>query len=62
MKGLKWKLSIKFEPRDIWVGVFWDKKPKSVHEKLRLWDVYVCLIPLLPIRAFQYIPHDGLEE
>lgn len=38
------RLSIKFEPKDLWVGVFWDRCGFSGYV------VYVCLIPMLPIR------------
>jgi hypothetical protein len=32
-----------FEPRDLWVGVFWDRRNGDTF-------VYVCVIPCLPIR------------
>ena len=38
---------VKFEPRDLWVGVFVDK---SWWEGGRRWHrLYVCLLPTLPI-------------
>jgi hypothetical protein len=39
----KLSVSVIFEPRDIWVGVWWDRKGDTR-------SVYVCLIPCLPIR------------
>lgn len=30
----------KFEPRDIWVGLFWDRRIDGLH-------IYVCPVPLL---------------
>ncbi len=33
---------ILFEPRDLWIGVFWDRRPAELR-------VYVCLIPTLPL-------------
>lgn len=36
------KVQIFFEPRDLWLGLFWTRRP----DELR---VYVCLVPMLPI-------------
>lgn len=36
------KARIFFEPRDIWVGVFWDRRDDG----LRL---YICIVPCVPI-------------
>lgn len=38
------KVKIYFEPRDLWIGVYWDRKGSI------LTHVYVCLVPCLPIR------------
>jgi hypothetical protein len=38
-----------FEPRDVWVGVFWTRL-RFYDPPRRRWDVYVCLVPMLPIR------------
>jgi hypothetical protein len=35
-------MSIKFEPRDIWIGLFWDRRPDGLH-------IYVCPLPCLVI-------------
>ncbi len=42
-------LSISFEPRDIWLGVFWDRRDG-------LTQIFVCFpLPCLPIRiAWQH--------
>lgn len=44
-KGYSSKLSVSliWEPRDIWIGLYWDT---SVNAKV--W--YLCLLPCLPIR------------
>lgn len=34
---------LKFEPRDIWVGIFWQRIAPGL-------EVYVCLLPMLPLR------------
>lgn len=41
-QGFGWSLALKFDPRDVWVGVYWNPNPGRL-------DVYVCLLPLLPI-------------
>lgn len=44
-------VSLMFEPRDLWFGVYWDRPtPSGWHRSL---DVYVCLLPLLPLK-FQW--------
>jgi hypothetical protein len=50
------KISIKFDPHDLWIGAYWKV------ERPRL-KVYICLIPMLPIcievrRALPYRPED----
>lgn len=34
-----------FEPRDIWIGVYWKRYPKAL-------DIYICLLPCLPINVY----------
>ena len=36
-------VSLSFEPRDIWIGVFWDRRDG-------LTQVFVCLLPCVPVR------------
>jgi hypothetical protein len=39
---------MRFEPRDLWVGVYWTvDKHDECYQSLY---VYVCLLPCLPIR------------
>lgn len=39
-------IGIKFEPRDIWLGVYWDP---STEAGTRIIMFYVCIVPMLPI-------------
>jgi hypothetical protein len=34
----RWMIAIRWEPRDLWVGMYWERGA-----------YYVCLIPTLPI-------------
>ncbi len=44
-----------FEPRDAWVGVFWNHvvdlywAPPRFSSKARFLLIYICLIPCLPV-------------
>lgn len=42
----RWHIEIKWEPRDLWVGVYWTRATLSFH-------VYVCLLPCVPIHLWR---------
>ena len=48
----RWTWEIKFEPRDVWIGVFWQKglrvRPPKVY-----WHFYICILPMVPIHIYQ---------
>lgn len=49
---MKWRLisaRFKFEPRDLWTGIFWDYEPQWLCMGRERFDLYVCLIPMLPL-------------
>ena len=41
-------ITIKFEPRDMWIGLFWQYS-KSVESPFRRVKFYICIVPMLPI-------------
>lgn len=43
------EITIKFEPRDIWVGVYW-YFTRSIESPYKRLDIYLCVLPMLPIK------------
>ena len=47
-------VNIKFEPRDLWIGVYWDTKPcyicwgDYIQERVQL-KIYLCIVPMFPV-------------
>jgi hypothetical protein len=54
--ALEWKLA------DLWIGAFWRTEWHHYHDadELQWVDVWVCLVPCLPIR-FHWRPWEGDE-
>jgi hypothetical protein len=42
--GTAMKAQIQFEPRDLWVGLFWRQTDLC-------WHFYLCLVPVLPLHV-----------
>lgn len=45
-------LSLCFEPRDMWIGLYWTKGWKE-------WFAWLCLIPCLPLRIHFHKSYGG---
>jgi len=39
-----------FEPRDLWLGVYWKRWPKASWPKAI--EFYICFLPCLPLRLY----------
>ena len=40
-----WNLKLKFEPRDVWIGLYWNYNAGPPNEL----DLYLCLVPFFPL-------------
>lgn len=46
---LRPEVRLRFEPRDLWIGVYWNAT-RSIEGPYHRLDIYICVIPTLPIR------------
>lgn len=48
-----YRAAFKFDPRDLWVGVYWKLAESGFYaERPYVWDIYhiyICLIPMIPL-------------
>lgn len=54
------KVQFQFEPRDVWVGLFW-RVTHHYKVGIAIVHLYICLLPLLPIHVsvLRERPSDG---
>lgn len=59
------QLRFKFEPHDLWVGVYWAMKDNSRmrdidgHWWWEIFHVYITIIPMLPLFIEVWFPLDN---
>lgn len=39
---MNWDYTIKIEPRDLWIGLFWDSTPDK-------YNMYICMAPMVVV-------------
>jgi hypothetical protein len=48
----RWRARLLFEPRDLWIGVYWTgvnkSSPPGVDPR---YLIYICIVPCFPIRV-----------
>jgi len=58
------QVKLLFEPRDLWIGVYWDlkhsfKKRETGIVDLDRLEIYICIIPMLPVRiSLEWYPRE----
>ena len=48
-------IQIKFEKKDFWIGIYWNYGYYAENietKKTQFIEIYICLIPLFPIKLF----------
>lgn len=56
-RQMRVSLGIQFEPRDLWVGAYWEWHDLGA---IQSFTVYICVLPMLPLRL--YIGHVSVPE
>lgn len=43
-------MKVKFEPRDLWIGVYWTRvRTTNLESDFENYRIYVCLVPCFPV-------------
>jgi hypothetical protein len=56
------KHKFEFQPRDCWVGFYWEKRIKRTEglNFVRVRHLWICLIPMLPLHiSWQVLEEDS---
>jgi hypothetical protein len=52
---VSWHWKLMFEPRDIWIGLFWDYQAECGQTVwcFRTLHLYICIVPCLVLKIWQ---------
>ena len=51
-------IAIHFEPRDLWIGVYWRRYKEGGR---RFLELYICILPTLPLHIHIKLPRQKGE-
>ena len=54
-------IRLEFQPQDCWVGVFWKRLPPYNRYRRRT-DLWICLLPMVPIHCWWYELGKGVTD
>ena len=54
---LNFTLSLEFKAADLWIGAYWTHRRDFPMTRWSRTDVWVCILPTLPIHLVLYLPH-----
>lgn len=60
-KALRWKVLLEWKVQDCWIGVFWTSTT-GPDSRWAVLDVWVCLLPCLPVHLFFNRPAPPLSS
>lgn len=49
-------LCLEFKAADMWVGVFWKHRKQFPMKRWTRTDVWLCILPMLPVHLTLYLP------
>ncbi len=57
----KWRAKPEFKPQDLWIGIFWKRGSERGFDSENI-DIWICLIPMVPIHLMRRNVYFGPGE